>query len=118
MTEEAPSVTMSSGETHRPAPHGLRASAWIVDLLLVLLVFAFLPQPISILLFLTLFIAYHTILIWLVGQTVGKALVGLRVNRPRGKRGILWALLLGLVGGLFPAIHAARLPITVALRGE
>ena len=32
--------------------------------------------------------------------------------------GITWALLLGLIGGLFPAVHAARLPITQALRGE
>lgn len=32
--------------------------------------------------------------------------------------GLVWALALGLVGGLFPAIRAARLPITVALRGE
>jgi putative ABC transport system permease protein len=33
-------------------------------------------------------------------------------------RGLTWALVLGLVGGLFPAIRAARLPITTALRGE
>ncbi len=32
--------------------------------------------------------------------------------------GLTWALILGLVGGLFPAVRAARLPITVALRGE
>lgn len=32
--------------------------------------------------------------------------------------GLTWALLLGLVGGLFPAIRAARMPITTALRGE
>ena len=32
--------------------------------------------------------------------------------------GISWALLLGLIGGLFPAVRAARLPITTALRGE
>jgi putative ABC transport system permease protein len=32
--------------------------------------------------------------------------------------GIVWALALGAVGGLFPAIRAARLPITTALRGE
>ena len=31
--------------------------------------------------------------------------------------GVLWALGLGLVGGLFPAARAARLPITTALRG-
>jgi putative ABC transport system permease protein len=33
-------------------------------------------------------------------------------------QGMLWALALGCVGGLFPAVRAARLPITVALRGE
>ena len=32
--------------------------------------------------------------------------------------GLVWALGLGLIGGLLPAIRAARLPITVALRGE
>ena len=32
--------------------------------------------------------------------------------------GIAWALGLGLVGGLFPALRSARLPITTALRGE
>jgi putative ABC transport system permease protein len=34
------------------------------------------------------------------------------------KQGLIWALVLGFVGGLFPAVRAARLPITVALRGE
>jgi putative ABC transport system permease protein len=33
-------------------------------------------------------------------------------------QGMVWALVLGIVGGLFPAVRAARLPITVALRGE
>ena len=32
--------------------------------------------------------------------------------------GIVWALVLGFVGGLLPAMRAARLPITAALRGE
>lgn len=32
--------------------------------------------------------------------------------------GISWALTLGFAGGIFPAIRAARLPITTALRGE
>ena len=31
---------------------------------------------------------------------------------------ILYALLIGLVGGFFPAIRAARLPVALALRGE
>ena len=32
--------------------------------------------------------------------------------------GLTWAVTLGLFGGLFPAVRAARLPITTALRGE
>jgi putative ABC transport system permease protein len=32
--------------------------------------------------------------------------------------GVVWAVALGTIGGLFPAIRAARMPITVALRGE
>jgi putative ABC transport system permease protein len=31
-------------------------------------------------------------------------------------RGIVWSLIIGVVGGLFPAIRAARLPIASALR--
>jgi putative ABC transport system permease protein len=31
-------------------------------------------------------------------------------------RGMTWSVLIGLVGGLFPAVRAARLPIVVALR--
>jgi len=38
------------------------------------------------------------------------------VNLPLIVRGALLALFLGLVGGLFPAIRAARLPVTAALR--
>ena len=34
------------------------------------------------------------------------------------RNGIGWALGLGFIGGLFPAIRAASLPITLALRGE
>lgn len=32
--------------------------------------------------------------------------------------GFVWAVTLGVVGGLFPAVRAARLPIVTALRGE
>jgi putative ABC transport system permease protein len=34
------------------------------------------------------------------------------------QQGLSWALALGLVGGLFPAVRAARMPITTALRGD
>ncbi len=32
-------------------------------------------------------------------------------------RGLVWAVIIGLFGGLFPALRAARLPVVVALRG-
>ena len=32
--------------------------------------------------------------------------------------GIVWALVIGFVGGLLPAIRAARLPVAMALRGS
>ncbi|MDH3254061.1 MAG: ABC transporter permease [Acidobacteriota bacterium] len=38
------------------------------------------------------------------------------VNATLLKNGIVYALLIGLVGGLFPAIRAARLPVATALR--
>jgi putative ABC transport system permease protein len=31
-------------------------------------------------------------------------------------RGLTWALVIGLAGGLLPAVRAARIPVTVALR--
>jgi putative ABC transport system permease protein len=30
--------------------------------------------------------------------------------------GVLWAVIIGLVGALFPAVRAARLPVATALR--
>ena len=32
-------------------------------------------------------------------------------------QGLVWALVIGFIGGLFPAVRAARLPVTQALRG-
>ena len=32
-------------------------------------------------------------------------------------QGLVWALVIGFLGGLFPAVRAARLPVTEALRG-
>ena len=33
-------------------------------------------------------------------------------------QGLIWSIALGAIGGLFPAVRAVRIPITVALRGE
>ena len=78
--------------SYRPAPHGLRIAAWFIDLLIIVLVVAFLPQPIPPILPLAFLVAYHTVLIWLVEQTPGKALMGLKVKRIGHRTGFFWAL--------------------------
>ena len=32
--------------------------------------------------------------------------------------GVVWAAVIGLIGGLFPAIRAARMPVATALREQ
>ncbi|MGH8583676.1 MAG: RDD family protein [Gammaproteobacteria bacterium] len=79
-------------EMYLPAPHGLRAVAWLIDGLIITIIFAFLPQPLTYLLLVAFFVAYHTVLVWWFQQTVGKALFGLRVKRIGKKPGVFWAL--------------------------
>ena len=49
-------------------------------------------------------------------QTFSQVAFAFRVTPSLLTRGLVYALLMGLIGGLFPAIRAARLPISVALR--
>ena len=78
----------------------------------------------------------ETMLLALVGGLIGALLVWLlfdgytastlngltdvmfqfRVDAPLVWTGLKWALAIGFVGGLFPAVRAARLPVTTALR--
>lgn len=48
--------------------------------------------------------------------TVGKLSFQLAVTPALLWTGLKWALAIGFVGGLFPAVRAARLPVTTALR--
>ena len=49
-------------------------------------------------------------------QTFSQVAFAFRVTPALLATGVFYALLMGLVGGLFPAIRAARLPIPTALR--
>jgi putative ABC transport system permease protein len=49
-------------------------------------------------------------------QSFSQVTFAFRVTPELLVQGIVWAALIGLVGGLFPAIRAARLPIAAALR--
>lgn len=50
------------------------------------------------------------------GQNFSQVVFQFKVSAPLLWSGLKWALAIGLVGGLFPALRAARLPITQALR--
>jgi putative ABC transport system permease protein len=49
-------------------------------------------------------------------STFSQVAFDFRVTRALLAQGLAWALVIGMVGGLLPAIRAARLPVTVALR--
>ena len=49
-------------------------------------------------------------------QTFSQVAFAFRVTPALLLLGLIYALLMGLVGGLFPALRAARLPIPAALR--
>ncbi|GAB2564850.1 ABC transporter permease [Dyella jejuensis] len=48
--------------------------------------------------------------------TVGQLTFAFKVSPELLWQGLKWALAIGFVGGLFPAVRAARLPVTTALR--
>lgn len=52
----------------------------------------------------------------LAAGTVGKLSFELKVSPELMWTGLKWALAIGFIGGLFPAVRAARLPVTTALR--
>jgi putative ABC transport system permease protein len=49
-------------------------------------------------------------------QSFSQITFAFQVTRELLVRGIVWATIIGLIGGLFPALRAARLPIAAALR--
>jgi len=49
-------------------------------------------------------------------QSFSQVAFAFRVGPPLLVLGVLYALALGLVGGLFPAVRAARMPVATALR--
>jgi len=51
-----------------------------------------------------------------VGGNFSQVVFQFRVTPELLWTGIKWALAIGFIGGLFPAVRAARLPVTAALR--
>jgi putative ABC transport system permease protein len=51
-----------------------------------------------------------------LGNNFSQVMFQFKVSPELLWNGIKWALGIGLIGGLFPALRAARLPVTEALR--
>ncbi len=51
-----------------------------------------------------------------LGANFSQVVFAFKVSPQLIGNGLLWALAIGLLGGLFPALAAARLPVTMALR--
>ena len=58
----------------------------------------------------------HTLNMLTGSQT--QMVFSLQITPALADLGIIWALVIGFIGGLFPAIRAARLPVATALRGS
>jgi len=51
-----------------------------------------------------------------LGSNFSQVVFSFRGSPPLLWSGLKWALTIGLIGGLFPALRAARQPVTVGLR--
>lgn len=111
-----------SGEDHMggvatPPPHGARALAFGIDLIVVVLIA--LATGVGWPMWVGIFVGYHTVLLWLTGQTVGKAISNLEVRRVDGAafvrvpRALPWALGRSSLGYL--VVDAVGIGVLVAL---
>lgn len=106
-----------SGGAARPPPHGARALAFVIDLIVVALIA--LATGVGWPLWVGIFVGYHTVLLWLTGQTVGKAISNLEVRRADGAtfvrvpRALPWALGRSSLGYL--VVDAVGIGVLVAL---
>jgi len=51
-----------------------------------------------------------------LGANFSQVVFGFNVTPKLIWEGLTWALAIGFLGGLFPAAHAARIPVTAGLR--
>jgi putative ABC transport system permease protein len=59
---------------------------------------------------------FHGYTVSTLGSNFSQVVFQFQVSPALLLNGLQWSLAIGFVGGLFPALRAARLPITVALR--
>jgi putative ABC transport system permease protein len=62
------------------------------------------------------FVLFNGMTVSTLGQNFTQVAFSFAVTPDLVVRGLVWSVTIGLVGGLFPAVRAARLPVVVALR--
>jgi putative ABC transport system permease protein len=93
---------------------GFGSGAVVVSVMIESLLLALIGGAIGGLLAYLAFNNYHTSTMNF--QSFSQVTFAFRVTPGLLVRGVVWAAVIGLIGGLFPAIRAARLPIAAALR--
>jgi putative ABC transport system permease protein len=93
---------------------GFGGGSVVVSILLESLALAFIGGVIGAALSYLVFNNFHTTTMNF--QSFSQVTFAFKVTPRLLAQGIIWALTIGLIGGLFPAIRAARLPIASALR--
>lgn len=94
---------------------GFGSTAMVMSVLAEALVLAFIGGAIGALLA-WLFFNGHVVSTSGGGAAAGHLIFELTVSPQLIVIGIVWACAIGLIGGLFPAVRAARLPVATALR--
>jgi putative ABC transport system permease protein len=93
---------------------GFGGSAVVVSVMLESLAIALAGGVLGALVAYVIFNGFHTSTVnW---QSFSQVTFAFDVTPQLLIRGIIWATVIGLIGGLFPAIRAARMPIAAALR--
>jgi putative ABC transport system permease protein len=62
------------------------------------------------------YVLFNGLTVSTLGQNFTQVAFSFAVTPDLVTRGLLWSIVIGLLGGLFPAVRAARLPVVVALR--
>lgn len=94
---------------------GFRGGPVVVSVLLETMLLALLGGVLGALAAWLLFNNYTTSTL---GQNFSQVVFSFRVSPQLMWLGLKWALAIGFVGGLYPALHAARLPVTAGLREQ
>jgi putative ABC transport system permease protein len=92
---------------------GFGATAMVVSVLAEALLLAFIGGAIGAVLAWAFFNGH---VVSTGGTAMGQLIFELSVSPQLVAIGIIWACAIGLIGGLFPAVRAARLPVATALR--